>query len=180
MENASKALIIAGEILLALLVLSAAVYLIIAMRNVTDTYQNTMSEQEVTKFNMYFTKYDAREDGDQKGDILIQEIVSAMQYAQEFNNEKNPNNPIKVYIENMGEVDYTRNFDSRDMTKAAKENEMRDFNAALIELIQKNMYLEDPDPITGRPVQKRYRCDINYNRRTEEGILQEIRFVQNS
>lgn len=81
MENASKALIIAGEILIGVMILTIAVYIVSSTSLVPATYENTMSEQEINRFNAYFTKFDGRKD------IAAQEIASAVYFAQEFNNE---------------------------------------------------------------------------------------------
>ena len=73
MENASKALIIAGAILLAILLISLGIMI---FNQAQDTLSNNgMSQAEVTAFNNKFIKYE----GKQKGSVvrsLIQEVVS--------------------------------------------------------------------------------------------------------
>ena len=81
MENASKALLIAGELLIAMLVLAVAVYIVSNVMRVSDAYEHTMSSQEIDKFNSHFTKYEGR------WDITAQEIVSTINYAKQFNEE---------------------------------------------------------------------------------------------
>ena len=71
MENASKALIIAGAILLAILLISLGIMI---YTQAQDTVTNSgMTEAEITSFNSKFLKYE----GDIKGTMvkaLIQEV----------------------------------------------------------------------------------------------------------
>lgn len=74
MENASKALIIAGAILLAILLISLGIMI---FNQAQDTVSNSgMSQAEISAFNNKFTKYE----GDQKGSVvrsLIQEVIAS-------------------------------------------------------------------------------------------------------
>ncbi len=85
MENASKALIIAGAILLAILLISLG---ILIFNQAQDTVNNSgMSQAEITAFNNKFLKYE----GTQKGSVvksLINEVIA---------NNADANNPV-VYI----------------------------------------------------------------------------------
>ena len=73
MENASKALIIAGAILLAILIISLGIMI---LGKAQDTINGSgMTQSEVQAFNEKFTKYE----GSQRGSSvrsLIQEVVS--------------------------------------------------------------------------------------------------------
>ena len=73
-ENASKALIIAGAILLAILLISLG---IMVFTQAQDAVTNSgMSEAEITAFNNKFLKYE----GNQKGTMvkaLIQEVLAS-------------------------------------------------------------------------------------------------------
>ena len=84
MENASKALIIAGEILIAMLILSIGVYLVNSTRRVPEAYEHQMSQLEIVKFNSFFLHFEERGSGATKG-VSAQEIASVINYAQEFN-----------------------------------------------------------------------------------------------
>ena len=74
MENASKALLIAAAILLAIILISLGIYII---NQGSDLIRNNgMSQAQKTSFNQRFTQYE----GDQKGSgvrSLIQEVVAA-------------------------------------------------------------------------------------------------------
>lgn len=56
MENASKALLMAGSILIALLIIASAVYLIDKAKQPSDAYYKRISAQEVEKYNTEITK----------------------------------------------------------------------------------------------------------------------------
>ena len=81
MENASKALIIAGAILLAILLISLAIMI---FNQAQDTVTNSgMTEAELTSFNNKFLKYE----GDAvKGTMvksMVQEVKAANQNASD-------------------------------------------------------------------------------------------------
>ena len=89
MENASKALIIAGAILLAILLISLG---ILIFNQAQDTVNNSgMSQAEITAFNNKFLKYE----GTQKGSVvksLINEVIAS---------NADENNP-DVYVSVVG------------------------------------------------------------------------------
>lgn len=90
MENASKALIIAGAILLAILLISLGIFI---FNQAQDTISNSgMSQAEVNAFNNKFVKYE----GQQKGSVvrsLLQEVVAS-------NNDENlKNDGVAITIE---------------------------------------------------------------------------------
>ena len=78
MENASKALLIAGGVMIAILILSIVMYLVATYKEVGETHQDISLENEVKSFNSNFTKFIGRED------ITAQEIVTIINYCQEY------------------------------------------------------------------------------------------------
>ena len=76
MENASKALIIAGAILLSILLISLGIMI---FGQAQDTVNNSgMSQAEITAFNNKFTKYEST--GGVKGSVvktLVNEVISS-------------------------------------------------------------------------------------------------------
>lgn len=74
MENASKALIIAGAILLAILLISLGIMI---FNQAQDTVNNSgMTQAEITTFNNKFLKYE----GTQKGSVvksLVNEVIAS-------------------------------------------------------------------------------------------------------
>ena len=74
MENASKALIIAGAILLAILLISLGILIFSQAQDVVQN--NGMTQAEITAFNAKWTKYE----GSQKGSVvktMIQEVMAS-------------------------------------------------------------------------------------------------------
>lgn len=78
MENASQALIIGGTILLAILVLSVGVYLISSYSKAGESYEQTLSITEITKFNANFTKFIDRTN------ITAQEIITLKNFVENY------------------------------------------------------------------------------------------------
>ena len=87
MENATKALLIAGTVLIAIIMVSIAVYLYSLYSNQADQYSETISATELQKFNSKFDVYLGREN------ISAQEIVSVVNLAKEYNNQ------VQIYLE---------------------------------------------------------------------------------
>ena len=81
MENASKALVIAGGVLLTMLVLTMGVYLVGELGRVTDSYTTTLDAAELQKYNSNFEVFVGR------NDITPQEIVSLINLAQQKGQE---------------------------------------------------------------------------------------------
>lgn len=98
MENASKALLIAGGVFVAIVILVIAVELFVGYRNVAETYDETMTMSEISKINKEFTKYIGRDD------ITIQEVATAIRTAQNYN-EKYGDNTIIVFLGSTNETD---------------------------------------------------------------------------
>ena len=92
MENASKALIIAGAILLSILLISLGIMI---FSQAQDTVTNSgMSDAEISSFNNRFIKYE----GERKGSVvktLIQEVIASNA------NANNASRPIFVQFNNV-------------------------------------------------------------------------------
>lgn len=86
MENAAKALLIAGTVLLAIIMVSVAVYLYSLYSNQADQYSEIISATELQKFNSKFDIYLGREN------ITAQEIVSIVNLAKEYNDQ------VQIYL----------------------------------------------------------------------------------
>ena len=83
MENASKALIIAGAILISILLISIGIMLINSGREVTDTGTASMCGYKIEAFNSKFTMYE----GERKGSE-IKNIYSAVQASNQVDEHK--------------------------------------------------------------------------------------------
>ena len=99
MENASKALLISGGILIAMLVISIGVYLFATYSDVGSSYEQRMQITEIQKFNSNFTKFEGRTD------IPIHEIITIANFAKQ--SEEQLGIDIKVELSNK---DLTQNY----------------------------------------------------------------------
>lgn len=90
MENASKAMLISGGVLIAMLVISIGVYLFANYSNVGSSYENRMEAAEIQKFNVNFTKFEGRTD------ITIHEIVTLTNFVKQY--EEKTGIETKVYL----------------------------------------------------------------------------------
>ena len=77
MENASKALIIAGAILLAIVIISLGLIVINNVRETTDT--TNLTEQEIQSFNAKFIPYEGNNVSGSRVNTLIQQVISTNQ-----------------------------------------------------------------------------------------------------
>lgn len=90
MENATKALMIAAGVLLALLILSAAVVLYVSLQKNTNSY---VEKVESTKISQYNSRFEAYRD---KREVTITEIFSLVNYADERGSELGANTTVKI------------------------------------------------------------------------------------
>ena len=74
MENASKALIIAGAILLAILIISLGILIYNQAAGIANG--NAMSEVDITQFNTQFTQYEGKQSGTTVRSLL-QKVISS-------------------------------------------------------------------------------------------------------
>lgn len=79
MENASKALIIAGAILLSILIISLGILIFSQAQDTIDSIN--MSEQEIMAFNNKFTPYEGTRVRGSQVNALIQAVLSNNQSA---------------------------------------------------------------------------------------------------
>lgn len=86
MENATKALLIAGTILITIIIVSIAVYLYTMYSNQTKEYSETISAVELQKFN---SKFEVLLD---RTDITAQELVSVVNLAKQYSSQ------VKIYL----------------------------------------------------------------------------------
>lgn len=93
MENASKALIMAGGVLIAILIMTFGVWAFITFGQLSKNYDRRIQETEINKFNTNFTKYENRED------ISIYEIISLAKFAIEYKNQTDIT--IQVFVDNI-------------------------------------------------------------------------------
>ena len=91
MENASKALIIAGAILLSILIISLGIMIFNQASEVVDS--NAMSELEVTQFNSKFTTYMGTNVRGAQVNSLINQVVQ-----NNVTNQSDTSKQVKVTV----------------------------------------------------------------------------------
>ena len=75
MENASKALLMTGSILIGVLILSLMVTLFISSRELSNEYDTTKKSEAIQQFNVNFTKYIGQE-------LTIHQVVTICNFAR--------------------------------------------------------------------------------------------------
>lgn len=102
MENASKALIMAGGILIGLLIISLAVYLFVDFGRTAADINNQNAEQQIVEFNSKFTKYESYKDNDGNWKTTIYDIISLAGYAKENNEYYNESSDEQISVNIIG------------------------------------------------------------------------------
>ncbi len=95
MENASKAIIIAGGFLLMIMALSLAMFIFRNIGNSTSEYYEQLEQSDIDEFNQKFTKYENR------NDLTIQDVVSIINLARD--NNKTGKMSLEVSVKLNGE-----------------------------------------------------------------------------
>ena len=93
MENASKALIIAGAILLSILIIAIGIFIFNGANSTITDSMTSMSTQEIQSFNNQFDSYSGEQSGSNVKKLVERLIANANTYAEEV--RKLPT--VKVY-----------------------------------------------------------------------------------
>lgn len=93
MENASKALLIAGGVLLAVLILSVGIYTYVSIQNVSKSKAEVLKAEELSKFNMEFESFNK---SSMYGTDIISVVNKAISYNEKYDNIIN----IELYVKN--------------------------------------------------------------------------------
>lgn len=81
MENASKALVIAGTVLIAVFILSVGIYVFVSFSEVSYKNEEENSKQAIAQYNNKFTKYEGT-------DMTIHDVVTLVNLAKDYNERK--------------------------------------------------------------------------------------------
>ena len=93
MENASKALLIAGSVLIGILLLTLFVYLYTQLSENASNVYSTLDHAEISKFNQKFLNYEGREN------LTIQDVVTIVNMAKDNNKEQRKQVTISVKVD---------------------------------------------------------------------------------
>ena len=85
MENATKALMIAGGILIGILVITLAVYTFLSASEVGNAYSSEQARREIAMYNNKFEQYNINEKTGMLPEeyLTIYDILSAINLAEE-------------------------------------------------------------------------------------------------
>lgn len=89
MENASKALLIAGAMLLTILLATLAIYIFNTFGGQTAGLYDKLEQSDIDSFNQKFLQYEDKE-------LRIQDVVSIINLAKDNNNSNRL--PVKVKV----------------------------------------------------------------------------------
>lgn len=123
MENASKALIIAGAILIAILLISVAILVINSTGNLTDRVGSQMDQMAKDTFNGQFTPYE----GGNKSANQIRTLKSAVLTSNSSNLDLEP---IKINGKDANECDTSK------LSNTAKFSVKLEYNNGIVSNIE--------------------------------------------
>ena len=106
MENASKALLIAGGMLLFILVASFATLLFRRMGSQTSDFYKDMSDTEIFEFNQQFFNYE-------RSNLRIQDVVSVINLAKDANDREIV--PVTLEVNYLGSSLDLKSVDTKKM-----------------------------------------------------------------
>lgn len=157
MENASKALIMAGGILIGILIISLAVYLFTDFGRTAADINDRNASQQLVDFNSKFTKYESYKDNDGNWKTTVYDIVTLAGYAKENNEyyKESTDEQISVNIVGANKLENIQGISNYKKTLIINGN---------------TTYLYNDDGVSLR----RYKCNsISYNTR---GKVKSINF----
>ena len=85
MENASKALLIAGAILLAILIIAIGMFIYTSAQSTVNNSMTSMTTQEIDAFNNQFISYEQAQTGSNIKAMIGRLVANAKTYAEEPN-----------------------------------------------------------------------------------------------
>lgn len=83
MENASKALLIAGAILLAILIIAIGMFIYNSAQATVNDSMTTLSTQEIDAFNNQFISYEGQQQGSNVKALIGRLVANANTYTEE-------------------------------------------------------------------------------------------------
>lgn len=136
MENASKALIIAGAILISILLITVGIMVISSTDGITDEMGSSMSEMEIQSFNSKFTGYEADKQKASQVKALLDKVsaTNTSNEATSSSDAKFVGISFKTGTSTITDVDTARQ--SVKTTKTYKVECTKDANTGLVNLIK--------------------------------------------
>lgn len=177
MENASKALIMAAEILLGVMIISIGVYLFATMGEYSATTTAGIEETQIANFNQQFFKYYGTTSSDNGGNIepircTIHEIVGLANLANKLNTQNG--------IEEIGQASNSSSYIQIDLkigTHTYKNLEAMS-QSELVQLVKNNSIVYTEGPSGTMAETKYFKCidEPRINENTK--LVNYIKFVE--
>lgn len=133
MENASKALLIAGGMLLLILVMSLAAYIFKQLGSQTSTFYRDMSDTEIFEYNQQFFNFEGKE-------LRIQDVITIINLAKDSNKRELVPTTIQVYFPGPDDLIDLNTFDTR-MELANSINDYKKTYKCEVEYAEKSNYV---------------------------------------
>ena len=136
MENASKALLFAAGILIAIILISVAVYIVSMSQESMSGTKNAMSRVQLMQFNQQFTTFEGRTTGSQ-----IKQLISTIN----TNNTNDPDQLVDLDVSGCQGVELTGakdkgNFSTKGLGSSSKyEVSLEYTNEAVSKVIIKDI-----------------------------------------
>lgn len=109
MENASKALLMAGGVLIAILLLTLFAYLFRQMSDSTSSIYSTLEQSDIAEFNQRFLNFEGRGIRTGTEPLTIQDVATLINLAQD--SEEDPKFAAKIKIlYNGNDLTQTENY----------------------------------------------------------------------
>ena len=125
MENASKALIMAGGVLIGILIISLAVYLFVDFGSTSAQINDQNAQKQITEFNSKFTAYEGYKDEYGNWIITIYDIISLAGYAKENNEYYKDVEDEKIIVTvNKKQIQTNNDEDNKQLIKNHTKNGM--------------------------------------------------------
>ena len=133
MENASKVLIMAAEILFGVILISILVLMFYAWGNFSNNINSKIQETKINEFNIQFVSYNGRTD------LTAYDIVSIVSLANEYNIEVDEESyKIKIEGNAISSIQALIN----DIPKFIKDNQDKTFTLKITQYNNINSIIE--------------------------------------
>lgn len=106
MENASKALLIAGSMLLVILVATFAVYMFNRLGTETSNFYQEIKQSDINEFNQQFLQYDVREG---EGTLTAHDVISIINLAKNNNQTGKMQVEVEVILDGVSAISQIKN-----------------------------------------------------------------------
>lgn len=164
MENASKALIMAGEVLIGILILSLISYIVMSFGGFSKNLHEQMGEAQITNFNVHFTNYSGR------ANISAQEVASIVNFVKQHNEEYDASEGDDYYVDVSIDEESILN---HNINEYLEENKNLTFYSCNCKIVLDSID-NDNNKILLNKYERTDNGDIDYNNNT--GLVTSIKF----